>query len=448
MKKNVCRLLSFVCLLGIPASALADTTIESTTIFRSFQDSRNGFSKKDYAPATQFLSIDADKLADGNLSFHFYGWGRLDLGDKSFNNEQADGSLTHGYLKYRFNQANAQIRAGRFVVNEGIINERVDGLSARTELPMGFGISVFGGATVHTARIPDENTDGKGDAIYGGRLNYRYGGKLEVGVSGLYETNAPNFTQVRNQSLTAGGKFGDRRLIGGDIWLAPLNMVELMGHTSYNPETEAVAEHSYQLNVKPIKGLVLTGEFNEYRDRSNFFSSVMFSSMYSALRDMSRIMGGVASYSLSSQMELSADYHHYTREIGNADRMGADLRYRFKDNTIRTGTSYHYLRAGSAFAVIPSSTASASFHELRGFIMQDTKSYFASADAIAYIFDKKISGKQSVWEVITSVGYHFTPALALSGDISYGQSPEYNDDLKGLVRLTYNMNFSSKGGAK
>ena len=98
MKKNVCRLLSFVCLLGIPASALADTTIESTTIFRSFQDSRNGFSKKDYAPATQFLSIDADKLADGNLSFHFYGWGRLDLGDKSFNNEQADGSLTPATL--------------------------------------------------------------------------------------------------------------------------------------------------------------------------------------------------------------------------------------------------------------------------------------------------------------------------------------------------------------
>lgn len=448
MKKNVCRLLSFVCLLGIPASAMADTAIESTTMFRFFQDSRNGFAKKDFAPITQFLSIDSDKLADGNLSLHLYGWGRLDLADKSFNNEQVDGSLTYGYLKYRFNQANGQIRAGRFFVNEGIINEQVDGISARTELPMGFGISAFGGAAVHTTRIPDEKTDGKGDAIYGGRLNYRYGGKFELGVSGLYETNAPTLTDFKHNTLAAAGKFGDRRLVGGDIWLAPVSMLQIMGHTSYNPETETVAEHSYQLNLKPVKDLVLTGEFNEYRDRSYFFSSAMFSSMYSALNDRSRILGGLASYSLSSQMELSADYRHYTREIGNADRMGADLRYRFKDNDIRTGAGYHYLRAGSGFAVIPSSAASASFHELRGYVMRDTKSYFASADVIAYIFNKKISNTRSAWETIGSVGYHFTPAIALSGDLSYGQSPEYRDDLKGLIRLTYNMNYSSKGGAK
>jgi hypothetical protein len=446
MKKNVCRLLSFVCLLGIPASASADTTIESTTMFRFFQESRNGFPKKDLAPASLLLSVDSDTLADGNLSFHLSGWGRLDMGDKSFNNDRADGSLTLGFLKYRFNQANAQIRAGRFSINEGIINERVDGLNMRTELPMGFGISAFGGANVHTVHLQDENTDGKGDAIYGGRLNYRYAGKLELGASGLYETKAPTFTQLKNRTLA--GKFGDHRLIGGDIWLAPISMVELMGHSSYNSESKAVAEHSYQLNLKPIKNLVLTGEFNEYRDRSYFLSSVMFSSMYASLSDMSRIVGGIASYSLSSQMELSSDYRHYTREIGNADRMGADFRYRFNDNTIRTGAGYHYLRAGSAFAVLPSSTASASFHEFRFFIMRDAKSYFASADAIAYMFDKKISGKQSAWELITSAGYRFTPAIALSGDISYGENPEHADDLRGLVRLTYDMNYSSKGGAK
>ena len=446
MKKNVCRLLSFVCLLAVPASALADTAIESTTVFRFSQDSRTGFAKKNYSPVTQFLTLDSDKLADGNLSLHLYGWGRLDLADKSFNNEQIDGSLTYGYLKYRFNQANAQIRAGRFSVTEGIINEQIDGLSARTELPLGFGISVFSGATVHTVHVKDETTDGKGDAIYGGRLNYRYGGMLELGISGLYETSAPTFTQLKNRALAA--KFGDHRLLGGDIWLSPVSMVELIGHTSYNTETEKVAEHSYQLNVKPVRGLVLTGEYNEYNDRSYLLTSVMFSSMYSGLRDGSRIAGGIASYSLSSQLELAADYRHYTREIGNADRMGADVRYRFNDNTIRTGVSYHYLRAGSGFAVLPSSKASASFHELRAYVMHDVKSYFASADAIAYIFEKKISGKPSAWEVTTSAGYRFTPSFALSGDISYGQSPEYSDDFKGLVRLTYNLNFSSKGGAK
>ncbi|MEI6207101.1 MAG: hypothetical protein WCP20_09980 [Desulfuromonadales bacterium] len=448
MKKTVSCLLSAVLLLALPAAVLAETSIESTTIFRFFQDSRTGFPQKNFVPATQFLSIDADKLADGNLSLHLYGWGRLDLGDKSFNNDQADGNLTHGYLKYRFNQANAQIRAGRFIINEGIINEKIDGVSARTDLPLGFGISAFGGANVHSAHIPNENTDGKGDAIYGGRLHYRYRGMLELGVSGLYETAAPALGRLSNQILAREGKFGNHRLVGGDVWLAPLNMLELMGHTSYNTETRSVADHSYQLNLKPLKQLVLTGEFNEYRDRSNFLTSVMFSSMYSALRDMSRVKGGIASYAINSQIDLSADYRHYTREIGNADRTGTDLRYRFMDNSIRTGAGYHYLRAGSAFAVTPSSASSASYHELRGFIMRDDTSYFASADAIIFVFDKKISDKQSAWEVATSVGYRLTPLLALSGDISYGQNPQFTDDLKGLLRLTYNLNLSSKGGAR
>ncbi|MBT1072229.1 hypothetical protein [Pelotalea chapellei] len=448
MKRITRHLLSSVLAIAMPVAALADTSVESTTIVRYFQDDRAGFSTKDMAPITQFLGADFDKLGDGNLSLHLYGWGRMDLGDKSFNNDRADGSLTYGFLKYRFNHANAQIRAGRLFVTEGIVNEQIDGVSARTELPMGFGISAFGGATVHTADISGENTDGKGDGIYGGRLNYRYGGKLELGVSGLYETKAPSFSQVKNRSMVNNGKFGDHKLIGGDIWLAPHSMVEFMGRTSYNTETDAVAEHSYQLNLKPVKDLVLTGEFNEYRDRSYFYSSPVFSSMYSALRDRSRVIGAIASYGLNSQTELSADYRHYTREIGNADRMGAELSYRFKGNDIRTGAGYHYLRAGSGFAAIPSSTTSASFHELRGYIMRDAKKYFASADAIAYVFEKEIAGKKSAWEVITSVGYRFTPAIALSGDISYGQSPEYNDDLKGLLRLTYNMSYSSKGGAK
>lgn len=449
MKKNVCRLLSFCCLLGISATtATADTTIESTTMFRFFQDSRYGYPEKNYAPATQFLNISADKLADGNLSLHMGGWGRIDLADKSFSKDQADGSLTYGYLQYRFTQANAQVRAGRLFVNEGIINEQLDGASARTDLPLGFGLSLFGGATVHNTDLAHEKTDGKGNAVYGGRFNYRYSNKLELGVSGVYETSAPTLTSIGNRTLAASGKFGSRRLIGGDIWLSPISMVELMGHTSYNTETETVAEHSYQLNVKPIKDLVLTGEFSEYRDRSYFLSSVMFSRMYSGLNDRSRIMGAMAFYSLSSQLDLSADYRHYTREIGSADRMGGDLRYRFSDNTIRTGAAYHYLSAGSGFAIIPTSNASASFHELRAYIMRDSKKYIASADAIAYIYDKKISGKQSAWETMASVGYKFTPSLTLSGDLSYGQSPEYNDDLKGLLRLTYNMTYSSKGGSK
>ena len=80
--------------------------------------------------------------------------------------------------------------------------------------------------------------------------------------------------------------------------------------------------------------------------------------------------------------------------------------------------------------------------------MHDTKGYFASLDAIGYFFKERINNVSNAWEVIGSLGYHLTPALALSGDLSYGKNPQFTDDLRGLIRLTYNMNYTGKGDAK
>lgn len=417
--------------------AQAETSVDSTTILRIEQRDVGGSTKQDILPATQFMGLDVDSLGDGNLSLHLYGWGRYDLLDKSFNNERADGSLTYGYLQYRFKQANAEVRAGRFFIREGIVNEQVDGISLRGDLPLGFGLSAFGGATVHTAKSPGETSDGKGDVLYGSRANYRYKGMLELGVSGVYESKAPTLTNHTK---------GDHRLLGMDLWLSPVKMVELMGHTSYNPETRTAAEHTYLLNIKPIKRLLLSAEFNEQRDKSYLYAWSIFSGAALDPRDKSRSTGGRISYDLTPAVELTADYKHYTRELGNADRFGADARFKFLNNSVRGGIAYHYLRAGSGFAI--GTNPSASYHELRAYAMHDTKTYFAALDVIDYIFNDKIFNEKSAWEAIASLGYHITPALALSGDLSHGRNPQFTEETRGLVRLTYNMTYSGKGGRK
>jgi hypothetical protein len=199
MKKTCCLALLSSCLLALPCTVpAAEFSVDSATLLRIEQRDVSGSSKQRLLPATQFLGLDVDKLADGNLSLHFYGWGRYDLADKSFNDEKADGSLTYGYLQYRFKTANANVRAGRFFVHEGVVNEQVDGVSFRTDLPQGFGFSAFGGANVHTKNLVGENSDGKGDGNFGGRLNYRYRGVLELGVSGQYETSAPTLINHAN----------------------------------------------------------------------------------------------------------------------------------------------------------------------------------------------------------------------------------------------------------
>ena len=120
-----------------------ELSIDSNTIFRIEKRDLVGAGNENLSPATEFIGFDANRLADTNLSLHFYGWGRVDLQDKSYNDKNSDTGFTYGYLRYRFDSANADVRAGRFFVREGIANEQIDGVSVRTDLPLGFGISAF-----------------------------------------------------------------------------------------------------------------------------------------------------------------------------------------------------------------------------------------------------------------------------------------------------------------
>jgi len=336
-----------------------------------------------------------------------------------------------------FDKDAADIRAGRFFVREGIVNEQVDGLSARASLPYGFAISAFGGATVHTHDLHGENTDGKGDSIFGGRLSYKYQKFLELGVSGVYEDSAPTLNNHAN---------GDNRKVGADIWLSPSRSIELVGHSSYNTEVDEIAEHRYLLNLRPLANLTISGEYNYQKEQSLLYSWAMFSGAAIPSGDKATNTGVTATYSLAKSAALSLDYNHYDREVGNADRYGGDLKLSFLDNTLKGGLGYHYLDAGSEFAI--SGTASGSYQNLRAYIMHDTKGYFAAIEGIGYFFKEKINNEDNAIQASMSLGYHLTPALALSGDISYGQNPDYNDETKGLIRLTYNMTFDSIGGKK
>jgi len=415
----------------------ADISIDSTTMVRFKQVEISSSEEQDLQPATQFLGLDATKLADGNLSLHIHGWGRVDLADTSYGDNKSAGDLSYGYLRYRFDKAGADVRAGRFFFREGIVNEQVDGISARTNLPFGFAISAFGGATVHTQDLHGENSDGKGDSLAGGRLNYRYSGLLDIGVSGVYEEEGPTLSSHVN---------GSNRKVGGDIWFSPHKTVELVGHTTYNTETSDVAEHRYLLNLRPATDLMISGEFSDQRDQSRLYTWALFSTPLINPNDKSRITGVTVSYGAAKPATLSLHYKHYDREIGNADRYGGDLKLSFLENTFRSGLGYYYLDADEQFAI--TGTPSASYHNIRAYAMHDTKSYFAALDVNSQIFDEKINDEQAAYEASLSLGYHITPMLAISGDISYGKNPDYQDETKGLVRLTYNSTLETTGGKK
>jgi hypothetical protein len=425
-----------VCIILSPAVVSAagfNLNVEGNTIFRFEQRSVPGLAKQNLAPATQFLRADLDNIGDGNLSLHLYGWGRLDLADKSTSEGSTDGDLSYAYLSYRLPRANAEIRAGRFFIYEGVANEQIDGISARADLQKGMTLSLFGGAPVRL-----DWSKNKGDYIVGGRGSWRLPGILELGVSGLREGGVV--------IDPASGATDDRKMVGGDIWLAPFRATELSGHTFYNASTGGIAEQSYFLTVKPLKVVTVSAVYNEQHFNDYFFYSNLRSLFNPVNGGDLKSYGGGVTVIVAPPVEITADYRRYNRTSdvstdnnGNSDRYGAEARVTLFDRKVRSGFSYHRSDGASGFN---------SYAEVRGYCLYDANRYVVSLDAIDQYYRNSVSGKKNAFEVIASTGIRIMPELALSGDLSYGQNPRLNDELRGALRLTYNYETASKGAAK
>jgi hypothetical protein len=185
---------TYVALLATLMSATAwgqEVSLYGTTMAEMWKSETPGFKKDTYTPATQFLGIDATKLGSDNLSLHLFGWGRGDLSDLSQTEaNRSGGYLSFGYLRYRFNQANAELKAGRFTISQSTGFEQVDGVSGRTDLIGGFTLSGFVGKPVAAQVVDPRNQTNyrfQHDFVYGGRLGWRMNNSAEIGVSYLQD---------------------------------------------------------------------------------------------------------------------------------------------------------------------------------------------------------------------------------------------------------------------
>jgi hypothetical protein len=434
MKKIGCYL-SLALVSFIPTLACgADIGLSSTTIFRFEQRAFPGFEKQTVIPATEFIRADLDKAGDGNLSLHIYGWERVDLADRSTSEGYTDGDLAYGYLAYRFPVANAEVRAGRIMVREGVAAEQIDGFSARADLQKGFSLSAFGGAPVQL----DRDSKSKGNYIVGGRGSYRLKGRLELGVSGLQEGGV---------TINPANNLKDnRQLVGGDIWLSPHRMLELNGHTFYNAATDGIAEHSYLLEFKPTRVASLSAIYNEQRFENYFTYSNIRSLFNPDNGGEVKSYGGAVGWTVAAPLEITADYRHYNRTSqvttdnnGNSDRYGVDARMIFLDKKLRSGLGYHRSDGATGFN---------SYDEIRGYCFYDSGHYVTSVDAIGQFYKNSIFNRKEAYELAASGGYRILQNLLLSGELGYGRNPQFNDYVRGLVKLTYNYEYSSKGAKK
>lgn len=436
-----------------------EVSLYGTTLAQQWKTDAPGFDKATYTPATQYLGIDATKVGTENLSIHLFGWGRTDLSEATSIDGKRGGSLTFGYARYRFDQANAEVKAGRFAVTQGGAIEQIDGVAARADLRGGFTVSTFFGKPVLFRTVdPQDRPDYEfqRDFIFGTRFAWRSAKVGEFGLSYLQDGTkaAKDLTFPSSVDYT-------RKQLGGDLRIAPTANIAFSGRTVLDlashdnvlvpnaAKPSKIAEHDYTLTVKVAELFTVAGNMTE-RNFNAYYAGSSFRSLFRQNEPgQFKAWTGSVTWGQGGPVQVVADYRHTQREIyGAANRVGADLRWTILDSKLITGFGYHNVSAADAVLVdgrIP--TYGLSYREARAWVMYNNEKFTASLDGIHHAFgdakNPNLNGKTSEYELVGSLGYQVLANLKVSADLSHGANAIYTKETRGLLRAEFRF---GKGG--
>ncbi len=408
-------LLLFLCMPGVsPAASLSG---DSSTYMQSRQDADGS----KVLGAYEYLNFAVQNIGDETISFHAGGWMHYDFRQDELG-RKSPSDLQYFYLSFKSNTDNAIVNLGRVMVFEGVATERVDGAYARTDLQGGFGVSAFGGSPVET------NIDEPGNnVIYGGRLSHQFGDIYRIGLSALRE-------EKDSQDY--------RKEEGVDVWVHPIDKVDLTGRSSYNDATKGWMEHTYVLMLGPFAKMRFdtTASWINYDD-------YFYQATTSALRVLSgqilddekvRILGEAASYAVTDKVLIAADLKNYEYTMnGKANYFGGSVKYTLQEaGGAGIGIGYHRMDGD---------TKKLKYNEYRGYGYKKIDKIDVTADVNVVSYDSRINGVKYSYAVALAAQYRLTEAWNIGADVEYSHNPDFNKDTRAFLKLLYH--FGAKGGA-
>ena len=403
----------------------ADLSVSSSTYLRYYERELAGGTKNTFLPLYEYLSADAANLGGAPVAFHFYGWGRVDLSDPSGSGRES-GDLGSAYLEYLHPKGNAQMKLGRFFLAEGVAMETLDGVFFKMTTPVGIGVSGYGGAPVEHSILDNTSV---GESLYGGRVFYSRSGVTEFGVSYLKEKGPFE------------GK--DRELYGGDLWLRVAPPVEFTAQATYNRSTQGMASQRYALRVVPGSRFDISAGYEAYSYKDLFQTALhpIFITPSAVIDNTDKVQTifGVLDWEavpgLTFELALK-NIRHDNDNPGNANRGEAGVRYAFNEKKDVFGLSA---------AVVSADRDENEYQEFRGFVSYSPSKFRLALDAMTQLYKKEIDGRKNAHQVVASAGYKVSTSLAVSGDLTYTQSPTFQQDYAGLFRATLDLGTATGG---
>ena len=398
---------------------------ESTTILRM----RTTYDKKDLYPLYEYLRVSmSDNRANGSgMSFYMGGWGRADLADRTpgdSNDTSAD--LQYAYLSYRPAKNNTVINLGRQFVSEGIATERLDGVYLRNDFLHGFGVSTFAGNSV----IQESSTRTLNPFVYGGRISKTDDKYYTLGLSAL-RSSVDGDSTYRGEA-------------GADLWVRPFKQVDFSGRSTYNAITDGWMENSYALAYTPTEKMRIAADFSHinyydyfYNMNTNVFT---FSTAIIDPNEKMTATGLTGSYSPVNNLTISADYKYRDYEIAKEAHYFGGAAIYSQPGSLSAGLSVHRMDG---------KIDRLRYTEARVYALKKFGGLDVSADFINVGYDTEINGVKNSFALTGSTGYTFNKKLRLGADFEYSKSPDFNSELRGLVKATYAFDAKiAAGGGK
>ena len=395
---------------------------ESNTIFRM----RKTIDDKNVYPAYEYLRLNmTNERSDGSaVSFNFGAWGRADLGDKP-DNSGTKGDIQYAAVAYHAPKNNTVFTVGRQFISEGVATERLDGIYLRNDFQYGIGVSAFIGKSVTTEEVPAlKNNDS--EILFGTRVSQSNKKNYSIGISALKSKD---------------GKYREEE--GLDLWLRPLQQVDINGRSTYNSITDGWMEHSYAVSYSPLTALNLGASFSHINLKDYLFNltTPAFSNPLWSDNNKQTTYGVSATYSGIKNLTVAGDYKNYNYDkSGDAAYFGGKLSYSLPQAVV-IGGSIHRMDG---------KVDKLCYLEYRAFLSKKIGHADLTLDAINVNYDKSINGISNSYAVVGAAGYEINRKLKVGADVEYSRNPDFNREVRALVKATYMFDSKSaaEGGSK
>jgi hypothetical protein len=394
----------------------ADLDLRSETLLRALERDTTKGEDQLVLPIYEYLSLDYQDLDEGGFSVHLYGWGRKDLAESDYFDEDGDGELLHGYLAYTRPYGSFSARLGRQHIVAGITNDTVDGLEVAVDLGSRFSASAFGGLP---AAYSEENGSG-GDGIYGGRLAHHLGRAYQIGAS--YEKIVDDGEDAAETA-------------GLDLTADLSTRLSLNGLSAYNLDTQGWREHRYDADLR-LGFLYLCPRYHQFNFKDYFGDGPEAGSLFRFLGQSDETLtlyGGDAELAVGTRAAIGAkvtQYHYDLREeetlyaaglVTLGRRSGLELGAEVgqmegdsDDNRYRLYRGYLYWQPGA----VPLPEA------------------FLSVDAQLIDYQEAIYGESQAQFYSLGMGGQVVPGLlVLKVALNYAQDPYFDEDVSTIVSL-------------